>query len=1334
MSWLSGYSARQKLQPVTVTPATQTFTLTFLASDDCRIVANAPNNDTVFNDADYIYVWGDKDTLQRSLLKFNLATHTFPAGYTLTSAVLTLQYSVGGGDPSARSVDLYRLDGTKKGNTWLETTATWDHCTKTGGVGWTGGHDGATGDRAADTPVNSGALGAAGSKTFSGANLITIVNECIEHDASVLNIQLVDHDETGDTTAIIRFNCSENATAPPSLALTYTYTPTIPSNYKLYATVHKGSPSVQDAIEEKVAAGYWTVNGKNYRYRVPFTVRSLDATDAGYQVDVPVDTKKLMAAGVTKYFAGTTATHASSVEFVMLSGADETTNTCKFCIDTDVDVVMNVNTDRTLYTIRTPLAMAANTVFTFYYYMDYQNATASTNFLRGGPDNGLGQIDSIAGNHITTTAASSHFTAASVGQTIRNLTDGTSTTIQDFIGDHEVHLTSQIFDATEYWDIMGVWDFYREWNVSYANLAAFLAGCWEWEVKKDASAADPTVRTNTTASVMEFNLTGGTASKWTGIRVKSAVYKWHDNFRMRFRYTADPTTLTYVGMEGSSDDACNGAEDASITHVGASPEIRVYHEADAGTPHTWVMGNPTSTPFSFMVELRKDGSNFGRWVFYRDFYNNNPDYWTQTAVAANQFVTSPADDVDYQAYVGAYGKNSCKLDYIKIGQFVANEPIVQFPSITYPENGVIFCEDNHEHFPYDTAFALADLTELYWWPDPLAEVTRHPGDSMQLVLRTTDLTSPIFMYCGNAAVTEAAPNSYMSDVHTFEGPAHNEGMFDDFATFTIDASNWVVITGTWTGSPADVAEPVHRRGDSGSTPLGGSGNLSWMRNCTRVKWDTGQYLNFYQGCRWEFAGAYWPQGYTCEWSLASSPTALSGPGKVAFTEPLYPWAWVHAARVVEAADSVGNEKKVYVLYNVMSAAGVWGFNIATCSDPIAADGSLNTAATWTINPNGPFYPPTTASGLGWTMVKRGTAANPIWYVFYEDAIGLSAYCIHCHDADPDDWPVIGSWTDDGEVIRDIVHFEDFDCVYDGTLWYFWGGPSGLEHYWTISDANFPGDFGVTNWTGRIPPPTDGIDTVIAVGPWATGLKTSARVMLDDGVWYMYYSGQNPADAGSFLGRWKPNWVGVSTENDLAHNNWAVANTVKKAYVSNTTGQNYVYKVWTAPTDFEIMAETMLKPAGGERQIGFLFNYSETALNGYCAFWDYVAGVPTVQCWKIVNNVLSAQIGSTYTIPIFIGPRPYPGYPVRLAVKKYGQNIRVGYSTWGNEFVWPDALSIQNPLYRGTRIGLMSNIAAGWWDRLRVRAITSSTDTTIITEPYLGSGQWAYASKGMPSNF
>ena len=1247
MSWLLHdgvkFLAKRKLPITSVTPASQIIggTMTFSPSADSRIVAGA-SAATNYGTETSVVIRSAVSALQRSVHRWNLgalpaAVLADPAGTILSVSfeMYETRYDASH-DPVGRTYYLYKLrsDSGYSGGKWTEAEVTWNHAVENT-VDWHTAHDGAAGDRAAN-PSACVVPATLHWMYWNDANALAIVQDAILNCANIVNAQVADSNEATSTDKIGGLNSRENGSYAPILKVTYAYTqagPSIPANYKFPITVHKGSPSVKDES--------WIVNGKRYTHYLPFTITALSEVPANYSgVDVVVDTAKLVAAGVSKYFAGSTVAYASTVEFVAEDGVDVTTYECNYWIETALGVPQFWNTDHTPYILRIPLTIPAGNTRNFRMYFDAGvGATQSTNFVSGFPD-------------------------------------GSN----------------------------GAWDYYRDFSGEAADLNAFLSEYPEWEMIKDVTGGDPVV-TVVPAAPSVVGVVGGTAAKWSGIRVKSAYFN-ATNFKCRIRYTTNPATNAHAGMSGGI--LATGPLKSSVLSTGNANELRCW-SGDGATSTDKDMAYPV--PGGWTLEVRKTGTKY-RYVFYRDRSNGYPDYWTLTNTIANQFNDIMADDVAHMPYLGSLGIGAQYIDYIAVGGMVDMEPMVYVPNVTYDEPGAVFAEDTCLDFPYDLAFTAIDgLTELYWFNDPLSQKSKHPGDTAEITVRSTALDA-VHIHYGHALITKADPNPYSVGSSTFD-------WWDDYATW----ADYTAISGSF--AAADVAESVFFKGDAGNVPLGGGGGRTWARMPCVCKWDTDQYVMVSSGADWEYAGSYWPCRFNMQISYGTTVDGEFGAGKIAFVDPAWSgtqWGvWPMDAKVwTNPGDSI---KRLYVLYMTDNGAS---YRIASCANPYDETPTwvLNTYslfdATWlaaTGNWGGAGQAPYTYGG---SMYHDGAK----WRVLYEVRDGTKYYIGYCHTTvAPEDWAA-DSFTDVGPIITTTAYIEDFSLIYDGaSVWYiFFVTLESLIakiRYWDSTDF--------ATWGVGTPP---GYHTpTLALAPFAQE-SLSPRLMEDGGNFYFHYSGLYGAEPASYLGKWLPNLIGCSVSATL-NGSFTVCNTVKKAYVSDTTGVRFAYKNnYACPADFEYISEVIQKIGGGETATGLLFRYSSTAQTGYAAFLVFHSGVPTIEAYKIVANALvNFSPAQTYTIPQFPIPFFYPGYSVRLAVQCYGEKIKVGWSPYGNEFVW--GLSFSDTLYSGTRIGPIVNAAASYWDRSRVRALTK--DSSWL-EPSFGTSQLMRLVSGMPSNF
>ncbi|GAH68465.1 unnamed protein product, partial [marine sediment metagenome] len=209
------------------------------------------------------------------------------------------------------------------------------------------------------------------------------------------------------------------------------------------------------------------------------------------------------------------------------------------------------------------------------------------------------------------------------------------------------------------------------------------------------------------------------------------------------------------------------------------------------------------------------------------------------------------------------------IDFILIYNRIEHEPLVSFPDVTYSKNGRIFLEDNSLHFPYNVAFTDEDgSTQLYQWSDPLADITRLPGESTQVTIRTVT-GNDIFIYYGN------------DDVKTLHLYADDPtDVFDEWDTFDyVDTAAldvvWTDSGGTWT-APQDVPMPVLFKGDVGN--VGGSSGRLHARFSQIFKKGENDYRMIFVNCLWELHAIGWPLPFSIYIASGTSPDGEFGAG------------------------------------------------------------------------------------------------------------------------------------------------------------------------------------------------------------------------------------------------------------------------------------------------------------------------------------------------------------------------------------------------------------------------------------------------------------------------
>lgn len=279
----------------------------------------------------------------------------------VTSAVLRLYYYAYGvgANPVGRHLHAYELTNI----TASAAKATWDHADQDTATDWTGGHDGAATDIVDHGDADFVIPGSYGACDI---DVTEIVKHCIDNHANIVRILVKDTVEDSATLYNPQFRSQEYATASqrPSLRITWAYTPTVQNPYTIKLDVFKGSPSVE---EDTVG---WNVNSRQFKARIACEVLTRDAIPANKMFEVYVDTKSLVDAGASRFFSSSTASNAQKVEWTLKVGDDTTGYPCKYCTRTALGVPEDFNTTSTLYRICTPQALSADTLYTFYLYVD----------------------------------------------------------------------------------------------------------------------------------------------------------------------------------------------------------------------------------------------------------------------------------------------------------------------------------------------------------------------------------------------------------------------------------------------------------------------------------------------------------------------------------------------------------------------------------------------------------------------------------------------------------------------------------------------------------------------------------------------------------------------------------------------------------------------------------------------------------------------------------------------------------------------------------------------------------------------------------------------------
>lgn len=1178
MGNLSGYSKRKSIQITAASPSAQGDTIVFQPCDkDTRLNEAAPT--TNYGSMTTFTTRPDTGSSneQRSLLEFDISQWTPPQdGFSITTATLGLYYlGYDFNNPVGNTVWAYKLDPDNDGSTWVEAQATWNIYST--GNNW----DTAGGDYLTSNP-SGGSDTVPAVAAWMEFDVANIVQDAIDNESSIVKIILIQTD--GATLEIPKWCSKEYASSAerPKLTIEWARTPTVPSNYKVYVNVHRGSPTVEE--------GTWTVNSKTYNYRVPFTVHTHEALSATYPLRVIVNTEELVIGG---FFASSAASNAKSCEWV-----DNSSNTMKFwCTEDGEDSPDNFNTTGTIYFVQLPSGLSADTDYTMYLYID--------------PDQ---------------TGASSNYDASSV------------------------------FTYFEHFD-----------DNDCADLAEFLTEYTDWET--DPNAAVVTVGSSV------LSLDSANAAQWDGIATKSGICDIAD-YRMYAKVDSFGLT-TAVGMFDTAGIGAGSAKSGFYFYANTTTAQFVKYKDDSATN---IEGVSATAPK--IIELSKFEGMY-QLCTQQDSADGEPDKNGTTGGG----VDLTANDEDHKIFIGSYGTNTIEIDWVAVMPEIEKPPYVIFPDILYSKNGTVFLESNSEHWPYDTAFTDDDgSTQLYWWNDPLTELTRQPGDSMQVAVRVTDSLASnqsIYVYYGNSS---------QSSFDAYNDP---DMTFDEFDDMTAVA-DWTEVAGSW--SVTDVIDPVLYRGDVGN--VGGDAGRLWARMPCVVKWGTGDYKMIFCNVLWEKSGSNWPLPYRVYLAESTTPNGEFGAGESAFTigelehDALGYWP--------QCAKKIGST--CYIL--VTDGDGfkliyTTDFSTYTQIDNDDSTGKFLTRSWVDANDGGDFDAGTAVTSF--TFIYDGST---YYYVFFS-GMGASGQTGYAYTTDaPENWDS-SSFTYGGMLTDAGVRYEDIDIVHDtGNSQYVLAitcsvSPQ-LRHY-TCADADFDTSMVAGDWS------YDG--SLNQVNPTYTGSVRSPRLLDDGSDWYLYFSSHGVDEAGGdFDEKWCPNWISCNHATSFP-DTWEAQNTDSKYKQATTSGQNEAYLTSSDEYDCEVIAEVQTGNGVTNHSVGIMARYDGTNENGYAALLNYNSGDPQVHLWRIDAGTPTA-LGSSYDIPQFPTPWFFVGHTWRIRMRLYGENIKVAYSAWGNE--WVETHDQDDDTYGSGAIGVLTNSAEGYFNNIRARSY-------IDTEPLVGEG-------------
>lgn len=749
--WGSGgipFAAALELPITAAVPAAQTLETTVACTHDTYLKQDA--SDTNYGNTVMIYINPITSTSATVRGIFRYATITAPqVGATLTSAKLYLNYYAyySTFDPKGRTYTVYEMDYAQTpANAWVEgaagaTGATWDHYEKNGGLAWTGGHTGADGDKKTSpagvdfvlpNPSTYGWVDAAGGHT--NLDITAIVQDAITNNGGVVNLYVKDKNEGGSTNYIPMF-ASHNHGTPAIwsyIALTWSYTP--PSSelnpYVLNVSLFKGSPTVEVLDSDA------TVNSRVFGYRYgPIKIDTFSTVPINSVLAPVIDTKSLVAYGTTKMFADTGADGAYTVEFVMQSGTDYTTNDCKYYVQTALGVPEDFNTGGTHYYVETPFELTANTTYYLWLYADYRrHGETSSNYGTAGVPAGVGYFE-------------------------------------DFATDK-------------------------------ANLADFLAYYTDWEV--DTASSPDANDTEVVSSVLTVK--GTATAGYEHLAIKTAAFQ-EDNFHCLMRFTGTGGQAGVIDVDGM-DELATGNAFLLLWDLGA----HYFSRYNAGAATVYHNTYPT---VPFISDISVYGTTI-RMVTTRGSADNQPANWGNISLADLMWNLAIGDESGNGGLKVTVGSSTAavtmKVDWVLCYTQVEKPPNIKAPSVTYRGPGMIFGEDTHLNFPYDTAFTLPDSTVLNCGPDYKSQLTSDPGDSIQLAVEVAadcSANQTIYCYAGHADITKYTPHDHWD----------NEDTWEDFCDFRMPPA-WVdnydyVVGDRVEGDPTGVREGLSVGEDGG---------------------------------------------------------------------------------------------------------------------------------------------------------------------------------------------------------------------------------------------------------------------------------------------------------------------------------------------------------------------------------------------------------------------------------------------------------------------------------------------------------------------------------------
>lgn len=338
--------------------------------------------------------------------------------------------------------------------------------------------------------------------------------------------------------------------------------------------------------------------------------------------------------------------------------------------------------------------------------------------------------------------------------------------------------------------------FFTDFATASANLAAFETNYPLWS--QDTTNAPTAV---VASSVL--TITGNADATWRGVATDATI---GTDFHAIFRLTAAPGAGFACGIfDAAGVIAAANKDGMALFNSDAHFFGQWNDDTDAGRV-MFANAYPTA-PFSIDI-CKYQGSV--RFCMIRDDPDKVPATYNNIGLgeAMRQMTVS---NVAMKLFIASKAATGGSVDSVFCYNELQYPPLVKAPAVTYLKPGAVFGGDCHINFPYDTAFALSNGTELYVGSDPMVQLTSDPGATAQLAVAVPDIDdSPtIYCYIGQALITQYTPHAYWS----------NAGAWDEYDSLLLPPA-WsddtdYIIGDRVEGTPTGVREGLSTGADAG---------------------------------------------------------------------------------------------------------------------------------------------------------------------------------------------------------------------------------------------------------------------------------------------------------------------------------------------------------------------------------------------------------------------------------------------------------------------------------------------------------------------------------------